>query len=210
VLARGREPRCEYVGEAVAGDTERARVDPHTSHGSRSARMAERAEESDTAPAVPADLRALGTPGPERSTEMTVIVRIAARAAAVILAVAGVYLAAWGYAPGGGFPGGAVLAGVAVLLYAALGYRAVSRVVRPRLLESLELAGAGLIIVSGLLGLLRRGSFTANWLPLAQQETIRSGGTLQVFSGGELIEVGTGLTIAIFALLGMRHEWAPQ
>jgi multicomponent Na+:H+ antiporter subunit B len=56
----------------------------------------------------------------------------------------------------------------------------------------------------------RHGSFSANWLPLAEQETIRSGGTLQVFSGAELIEVATGLTIAIFALLGMRHEWAPE
>jgi len=210
VLARGREPRHEYVGEEVAGRGEQARFDPHGPHGSRIARIAESAEESDTAPARPADLRELGTPGPERSTEMTVIVRIAARASAVVLAVAGVYLAAWGYAPGGGFPAGGVLTGVAVLLYVALGYRAVSRVVRPRLLESLELAGAGVIILSGLLGLLLRGSFTANWLPLAQQETIRSGGTLQVFSGGELIEVGTGLTIAIFALLGMRHEWAPE
>jgi multicomponent Na+:H+ antiporter subunit B len=103
-----------------------------------------------------------------------------------------------------------VLTGVAVLLYAALGYRAVSRIVRPRLLESWELAGAGVIILSGLLGLVRHGSFSANWLPLAEQETIRSGGTLQVFSGAELIEVATGLTIAIFALLGMRHEWAPE
>jgi multicomponent Na+:H+ antiporter subunit B len=210
VLSRSREPRHEYVGEAVAGRGEQARVDPHGGHGSRSARIAESAEESDTAPAHRADLRELGTRGREVATEMTVIVRIAARAAAVILAVAGVYLAAWGYAPGGGFPAGAVLTGVAVLLYAALGYRAVSRIVRPRLLESWELAGAGVIILSGLLGLVRHGSFSANWLPLAEQETIRSGGTLQVFSGAELIEVATGLTIAIFALLGMRHEWAPE
>jgi multicomponent Na+:H+ antiporter subunit B len=210
VLSRSREPRHEYVGEAVAGLGEQARVDPHGGHGSRSARIAESAEESDTAPAHRADLRELGTRGREVATEMTVIVRIAARAAAVILAVAGVYLAAWGYAPGGGFPAGAVLTGVAVLLYAALGYRAVSRIVRPRLLESWELAGAGVIILSGLLGLVRHGSFSANWLPLAEQETIRSGGTLQVFSGAELIEVATGLTIAIFALLGMRHEWAPE
>jgi multicomponent Na+:H+ antiporter subunit B len=208
VLARGREPRHEYVGEAVAAKGEQARVDPAGSRGSARARTADRAEESDAQPLGRADRTRLGTPGPELSAEMTVVVRVAARAAAVVLAVAGVYLAAWGFSPGGGFPGGAALTGVAVLLYAALGYRAIRGVVRPRLLESLELAGAGAIIVVESLGLVLKGSFTANWVPLAPVGTIRSGGVLQLFSGAELVEVGTGLTIAIFALLGMRHEWS--
>jgi multicomponent Na+:H+ antiporter subunit B len=128
----------------------------------------------------------------------------------VILAVAAVYLAAWGYSPGGGFPAGAALSGVAVLLYAALGYRRVRRVVRPSVLEPLELAGAAAIIGIELVGLIRKGSFSANWLPLAPVGTIRSGGILQLFSGSELIEVGTGLTIAIFSLLGMTHDWTPD
>ena len=55
-----------------------------------------------------------------------------------------------------------------------------------------------------------KGSLTANWVALAEPQTIRSGGVLQLFSGSELVEVATGLTIAIFALLGMRHEWAPD
>ena len=59
-------------------------------------------------------------------------------------------------------------------------------------------------------GLWRKGSFLDNWLPLAPQQTIRAGGTLQLFSGAELVEVATGLTIAVFALLGMRHEWSPD
>jgi multicomponent Na+:H+ antiporter subunit B len=210
LLARGREPRHEYVGEAEAARGEQARIDPHSSAGSRSARAAEREEESDTALHREPDRSPLGTPAPERSEQMTVVVRVAARAAAVVLAVAGVYLAAWGYAPGGGFPAGAVLTGVAVLLYAALGYRAIRRVVRPQLLESLELSGAAAIIAVELLGLLLKGSFTANWVVLAEPQTIRSGGVLQLFSASELVEVGTGLTIAIFALLGMRHEWAPD
>jgi multicomponent Na+:H+ antiporter subunit B len=45
-------------------------------------------------------------------------------------------------------------------------------------------------------------------MPLAEQQTIPSGGILQVFSGGEFIEVGTGLVLVIFALLAMRHDWA--
>ena len=58
-----------------------------------------------------------------------------------------------------------------------------------------------------LLGLLLRGSFSANWLPLAAPATILSGGIAQLFSGSELIEVGTGLAIAVFALIGMGHDW---
>jgi multicomponent Na+:H+ antiporter subunit B len=210
VLARGREPRHEYVGEASAAQDEQARVDPKRPPGSVRARAAEQAEESDASPVRPADRARLGTPGPEVAVEMTVVVRIAARVAVVVLAVAGVYLAAWGYSPGGGFPAGAVLSGVAVLLYAALGYGAVRRVVRPALMEALEVAGAMAIVLIELLGLVLKGSFTANWVPLAPVGTIRSGGVLQLFSGAELVEVGTGLTIAIFALLGMRHDWSPE
>ena len=208
VLARGREMRHEYVGEAVAGRDEQARVDPKRPPASTRSRAAEQAEEYGATRA--ADRGPLGKPGPEDAAEMTVIVRVAARIAAVVLAVAGIYLVAWGFSPGGGFPGGAVLTGVAVLLYAALGYRAIRRVVRPRLLEALEAGGAGAIIATLLLGLVLKGSFSANWVSLGPVGTIRSGGVLQLFSGAELIEVSTGLTIAIFALLGMRHEWSPE
>ncbi|HEU5266173.1 MAG TPA: MnhB domain-containing protein, partial [Jatrophihabitans sp.] len=157
-----------------------------------------------------ADDSPLGQRAPERAAGMTVLVRVGARVAAPILTVAAVYLAAWGYTPGGGFPAGAALAGVAILLYTALGHRAVRYAVRPSVLEPVELAGAAVIVIVGLIGIARQGSFLANWLPLAAQQTIRAGGTLQVFSGAELVEVATGLTIAIFALLGMQHDWAPD
>ncbi|MCU1659737.1 MAG: hypothetical protein JWO57_4393, partial [Pseudonocardiales bacterium] len=136
--------------------------------------------------------------------------RVAARTAAVILAVAAVYLAAWGYSPGGGFPAGAALTGVVLLIYAALGYRSVQRVVRPSVLEPVEMAGAAAIIVIGLIGLFDKGSMFANWIHLAEPQTIRAGGTTQPFSAAELVEVATGLTIAIFALLGMGHDWTPD
>jgi multicomponent Na+:H+ antiporter subunit B len=54
------------------------------------------------------------------------------------------------------------------------------------------------------------GSLAANWLPLAPPQTIRSGGTAQVFSALEMVEVATGLTLAVFALLRTGHEWAPD
>lgn len=217
-LSRPREPRAEYIGEASAGRDAQSQYDraggggdgDNGDGGSESeARRAEREESEDKREApADADQEPLGTRAPERAVAMTVVVRLGARIAAVILAVASIYLAAWGYTPGGGFPAGAAIAGVVVLLYAAFGHRAVSGAVRPGVLEPIELLGASAIIAVGLFGLLFKGSMFANFLTLAQPGTIRAGGTNQLYSGSELIEVATGLIIAIFSLLGMRHDWA--
>jgi multicomponent Na+:H+ antiporter subunit B len=212
-LGRGREARGEYVGEASAGMQEQSRIDPHggDEDGTESeARGAEESEGATDEPLPDPDSVPLGEFAPERAEAMTVVVRVAARTAAVILAVAAVYLAAWGYTPGGGFPAGAAVAGVAILLYTALGRHAVRTVVRPAVLEPVEIGGALGIIVIGLLGLAFRQSLFANWATLAEQQTIRAGGNEQLYSGAELIEVATGLTIAIFTLLGTRHDWTPD
>jgi multicomponent Na+:H+ antiporter subunit B len=212
VLSRGREPRSEYVGEATAGRSEQAAADPvpGADEEESEARQAETREQHDAPAPDDADDDEIGAPAPERAVAMTAVVRVGARIAAVVLAVAGVYLAAWGYTPGGGFPAGVVIAGVIVLLYAALGHHAVARVVRPAVLEPIEMVGAAAILVIGVLGLCLTGSLFDNWLPLAEQQTIRAGGTLQLFSACELVEVAAGITIAIFALLGMGHDWAPD
>jgi multicomponent Na+:H+ antiporter subunit B len=217
MITRSKEPRRGYFGESAAARQEQAQADPAepVDASERQARSAERREQGEPGPADPRsaptpDSTPLGTAAPETADAMTVVVRTAIRLALPILAIAGLYLVAWGYSPGGGFPGGAVLVGVLLLAYAGFGRRVVSKVVRPGLLETVELAGAGAIIVTELLGLLLRGSFSANWLPLAAPGTIVSGGIAQVFSASELIEVGTGLAIAIFALIGMSHDWAPD
>ena len=75
---------------------------------------------------------------------MTVVVRNAIRVVLPILAVAGLYLVAWGYSPGGGFAGGRSSSGVLLLVNASYGRRKISNVIRPGLIEPLELAGAGL------------------------------------------------------------------
>jgi multicomponent Na+:H+ antiporter subunit B len=215
VITRPREPRRGYFGEAAAGAREQEQDDPAagTDATERKARSAERLEQDDKGPsgeepAETPDAVPLGTPAPERAEAMTVVVRTAIRVVLPILAVAGLYLVVWGYSPGGGFPGGAVMLGVLLLVYAAFGRRKISRVIRPDLLENLELAGAGLIIMTEFLGLVFQGSFSANWLPLAQLMTPLSGGVAQLFSASELIEVATGLTIVVFALLGISHDWA--
>ncbi|HEV2633594.1 MAG TPA: MnhB domain-containing protein [Actinocrinis sp.] len=214
LLTRSREPRGGYFGEDTAGRREQSEVDPaepvdRREQVARTAETAESEEVPDERPATP-DHVPLGTPAPEYAEAMGVVVRTAVRVAIPILAVTGCYLVAWGYSPGGGFPGGAVMLGVILLVYAGFGHRRISRLVRPGLLEGLELAGAALIILTELLGLLLRGSFSANWLPLAPPGTIRSGGVAQLFSAAELVEVGTGLTIVVFALLGMTHDWSPD
>jgi len=215
VITRPREKRRGYFGESAAGAREQRQDDPDvgydaTEQEARSAELREQDERASSGgePAETPDATPLGTPAPETAEAMTVVVRTAIRVTLPILAVAGLYLVAWGYSPGGGFPGGAVILGVLLLVYAGYGRRRISKVIRPELIETLELAGAGLIIMTEFLGLVLKGSFSANWLPLAQELTPLSGGVAQLFSGSELIEVGTGLTIAVFALLGMTHDWA--
>lgn len=239
LLARTREPRAEYLGEDVAAAREQAQADPRVGAdtGERQARQAEDAEECadddsdstshddpdddsgdrpDDDPVArrgdpqDADFRPLGEHEPEPSQEMTVVVRVAARIGAATLGMVALYVVAWGYTPGGGFPGGVAIAGVVVLLYAAYGYRWLRLAVRPSVLEPVELAGALVIVLTETLGLVLKGSFSQNWLPLAPLGTIRAGGVLQAFSGAEFVEVGTGLLIAIFSLLGLRHDWAPD
>jgi multicomponent Na+:H+ antiporter subunit B len=214
-LTRRREPRRSFSGEEQAGADEQAEVDPREAADADEgrARKAEQEEEpgggTDEAPTP--DAIGLGVPGPERAEAMSVVVRTAARTAAPLLAVAGLYLVAWGYTPGGGFPGGAVILGVILLLYAGFGRRRVAAALQPSRLEAIELVGALAIIGLGVGGLVFEGSFTANFLPLARQpDTILSGGVLQAFSASELFEVSTGLTLAVFSLLAMEHDWSPD
>jgi multicomponent Na+:H+ antiporter subunit B len=218
-LTRRREHRRTAVGEEgeeEAGSREQAEIDPASGadRDESQARAAEAREQQDDphpgATTFPDDER-LGSPAPERADAMSVVTRTAARTAAPVLAVAGVYLAAEGYAPGGGFPAGAVILGVILLLWAGFGRERLGRAAHPEPLEALELAGALAIIAIEILGLVLKGSVSANWLALAKSPTtILSGGVLQAFSGSELIEVSTGLTLAVFSLLAMRHDWSPD
>ncbi|MGH9098987.1 MAG: MnhB domain-containing protein [Acidimicrobiales bacterium] len=212
LIVRSREPRAEFLGEELAAAREQHAevVGAHGSAAKSEARTAEAGEQGRRlGPATP-DREELGSPWPERAEAMTVVVRGAVRVLAPLLAICGCYLVAWGYSPGGGFPGGAVLVGVVLLAYVSLGHHRVQRVVRPSVVEPLEMIGAVLIIAVELGGLVFKGSFSASFLPLGQLGTIPSGGILQAFSGSELIEVATGLTLAIFGLLGMAHDWAPD
>jgi multicomponent Na+:H+ antiporter subunit B len=213
-ITRAKERRRGFIGEEVAGRREQAQVDTDRGgtgrpDGSEStARAADDQEQQRRYPLDTPDDERLGTPAPEQAEAMSVVVRGAVRLVAPLLLVAGLYLVAEGYSPGGGFPGGLVLLGVVLLAYVAYGYSKVEAVIRPDVVEPIELGGALLIVAIEVLGLVFNGSFSANFLPLAEVQTIPSGGLLQAFSGSELIEVGTGLTLAVFGLLGMGHDWS--
>ncbi|MDQ6617682.1 MAG: sodium:proton antiporter [Actinomycetota bacterium] len=213
-ITRRRERRRGFIGEELAGLREQRQVGatPGSGEGvgsaeARQAWAAETEEQGDRLQPVTPDDTPIGTPGPETAVAMSVVVRAAVRAVAPILFLAGFYLVAWGYSPGGGFPGGAVLLGVVLFVYVAYGYRRVEPVIRPGLVEPVELAGALAIIAIEAFGLFLKGSFSANFLPLGPVGTIRSGGVLQAFSVSEFIEVATGLILVVFGLLSMGHDW---
>jgi multicomponent Na+:H+ antiporter subunit B len=210
-ITRHKERRRGFIGEEQAGGQEQQEIGERPSRRDppqAEARQAETGEEGGPERPPTPDATPVGLKERETAEAMTVVVRAPVRAIAPVLAIAGLYLVAWGYSPGGGFPGGAVLLGVVLLAWVAYGYRKVQRIIRPDVVEPLELAGAAAIIAIEVLGLVLKGSFSANFLPLGAVGTIRSGGILQAFSGAELIEVATGLTLAVFGMLGMAHDWS--
>ena len=138
-LTRRREHRSDGAGEQgeqEAGSREQAEIDPVSGadRGEPQARD-RRGSRSRTTTGALGDVRRypddepLGSPAPERADAMSVVTRTAARTAAPVLAVAGVYLAAEGYSPGGGFPAGAVILGVILLLWAGFGRERLGRAV---------------------------------------------------------------------------------
>ena len=214
LFTRHRERRSGFVGEAVASRAEQEDEDPplevdEQQHEARAAEAAEWDVSRSRRRRTP-DNERVGEPSPDTAEQMSVVTRIATRVSVPLLAVAGIYLFAQGYSPGGGFPAGAVALGVALLVYAGFGYRAVERAVRPSRIEIIELVGAVAVIVVLTLGLVLSGSFSANWVHLAPQQTLRSGGLMQLFSIAEFFEVGTGLILVVFSFMTMRHDWTPD
>jgi multicomponent Na+:H+ antiporter subunit B len=212
LLTRRRERRAGFQGEEVAASRERTEQDPHPSTGreEREARGAEEEEEEEEEERVDrGESEASWSLPPRRHAPgLTVVVQGAARVLAPALAAAGLFLFAFGSSPGGGFPAGGVALGVVLLLYAAFGRHVVRHVTSAAAVEVVELAGAAVIVLIAVLGLVVEGSLTANWLPLAPPGGFRSGGILQLFSGAELVEVGTGLVLVTFGLLDLGHDWA--
>lgn len=214
VVCRGRERRRVFLQEERLGrreqeETRRARGGQRPGRR-REAERAEDIEQGQAADSSEDDDGGIGARGHVHAPAMTVVVRTAARPLLLVLAVAGAYLLALAFTPGGGFPAGGVVAGVVLLAYAAYGYRAVRKVVRPALLEAVELGGAAAIIGIEVLGLVLKGSVSASWLPIGKAETVFGGGILPAFSASEFVEVATGVLIVVFSLVAMEREWTEE
>jgi multicomponent Na+:H+ antiporter subunit B len=165
VISRSKERRRTVLLEDVLAREEQAGMSRRGAAGSRGSKSHsataehEESEESTGGAETPEEPGSrVGTREPERAMAMTVVVRGGIRAVAPLLAVAGIYLAAWGYSPGGGFPAGGVITGVILLGYVAYGHRAVSRIVHRDALENVELLGAAAIIGLAVAGLVLKGS----------------------------------------------------
>ena len=214
VVCRGPERRRVFLQEERLGRREqeearRARGGRRRRSRRREVERAEDIEQGQAGGSGEGD-GGIGARGHVSAEGMTVVVRTAARALLLVLTVAGAYLLALAFTPGGGFPAGGVLAGVVLLAYVAYGYGAVRNVVRPALLEALELAGAAAVIAIGVLGLVLEGSVSANWLPIGVEKTFFGGGILPAFSASEFVEVATGVLIVVFSLVAMEREWTEE
>jgi multicomponent Na+:H+ antiporter subunit B len=114
----------------------------------------------------------------------------------------GLYVVGHGaLSPGGGFQGGVVLASAPMIMYLADGFKVFRKIVRFRLVEIAEAAGAAAFLTLGLLGILHGKTFLQNVLPLGQPNTASAGGTVVAISWATGIEVCAGFVLLMYAFL---------
>jgi multicomponent Na+:H+ antiporter subunit B len=107
-----------------------------------------------------------------------------------VVAVVGLWLAAFGLVtPGGGFQGGVVLAGAVALVFLACGYRPWRRFGREGLLDPFEGGGATAYVVVGLAALVAGAPFLRNLLGAGTSATLESGGSMTILNLGVAVEV---------------------
>jgi len=103
--------------------------------------------------------------------------------------------------PGGGFQGGAIVASGTLLLYLGESYRLWRRLVRSRLLDMLEAAGALVLVLCGLGPMARGGAFLQNVLQLGQTGALLSGGLILVENAGVALAVTAGFILLLLEFL---------
>ncbi|HVX87260.1 MAG TPA: MnhB domain-containing protein [Phycisphaerae bacterium] len=114
----------------------------------------------------------------------------------------GLYIVGHGaLSPGGGFQGGVILATAPMIIYLADGFKVFRRIVKFRMVEIAEAAGATAFLVLGLLGILAGREYLTNVLPLGEANTASSGGTVVAISWATGIEVCAGFVLVMYAFL---------
>lgn len=111
----------------------------------------------------------------------------------------GLWLIAFGFVtPGGGFQGGVAVASALLLVFAAVGYRAWSRIGNEEVLDPLEGLGAGGYVAVGLAALASGLPFLANLLGPGIVGTLWSGGSAVLVNWSAGIEVAAA-TLVLYA-----------
>jgi multicomponent Na+:H+ antiporter subunit B len=107
-----------------------------------------------------------------------------------VVAVVGLWLAAFGLVtPGGGFQGGVVLAGAVAVVFLACGYQPWRRFGSERLLDPFDGGGATAYIVVGIAALVAGTPFLHNLLGSGRSATLASGGSMTILNWAVAVEV---------------------
>ena len=107
-----------------------------------------------------------------------------------VVAVVGLWLAAFGLVtPGGGFQGGVVLAGAVTVVFLACGYRPWRRFGRERLLDPFDGGGAAAYAAVGIAALVAGMPFLHNLLGPGRTATLASGGSMTILNWAVAVEV---------------------
>lgn len=135
-------------------------------------------------------------PGGKRRTTGRDALRLVGALSVGVVVLVGLWLVAFGYVtPGGGFQGGVVVAGGALLLYLAAGYRAFEPFRNEHVLDPVEAVGAGGFVVVGLAALASGLPFLANLFAPGTVGTLLSGGSIPFLNWAAGIEVSAALLV---------------
>jgi multicomponent Na+:H+ antiporter subunit B len=126
------------------------------------------------------------------------------------LVMFGIYIVAHGHlTPGGGFQGGIILAAALILVSLAGRYPAMRRVRPIPLVELAEGAGAAGYVLVGLGGLIAGAGFLYNFLPLGEQGTLLSAGTIPLLNISVGLEVTGAFVLLISEFLDQEFVTGP-
>jgi multicomponent Na+:H+ antiporter subunit B len=138
----------------------------------------------------------------ERGSAMPASLRLLGAVLVGPVLTLGVYVVTHGtLSPGGGFQGGVVLAGALLLVYVAGQAVALERLRPIALVEVAHAAGAAAYVLVAVGGLIFGTAVMANFLPLAAEGSLVSGGTVFVLNLAVGLEVTGAVTLILTEFL---------